>query len=170
MRDFAKALAGGDRRSIGRADAAVAAVTREPQCFGALWDCLKHPDPLVRMRAADALEKISRTEPSLFAAHKKELLGGALDDGTVEVRWNLIAIAPRLRLTAPEAKKFCAYLDKLLHTDPSRIVKVTALQAAFDLSRCHSAVCDAFHRMLDYARASSWPSLRVRARKLSDVS
>jgi hypothetical protein len=49
----------GDRRSIGKADEVVALVLRQPRHLPVLAAGLWHPDPLVRMRAADALEKVS---------------------------------------------------------------------------------------------------------------
>ena len=123
VRDFASALSGGDRRSIGRADKVVDAIRREPDRVEELWGCLTHDDPIVRMRAADALEKLSREAAAPFGAHKKALLDGSLDDGTAEMRWHLIAIAARLALTAVEAKRLCAYLDDRLRHDASRIVR-----------------------------------------------
>jgi len=62
MTKFQDLLAGSDRRSIGRANEAVTAVERDPARFEKLWDCLKNQDPIVRMRAADALEKITRKD------------------------------------------------------------------------------------------------------------
>jgi hypothetical protein len=56
-------LKGGDRRSIGRADQVVAAVRRDPSVFPALMSGLCHADELVRMRTADAAEKLTATNP-----------------------------------------------------------------------------------------------------------
>jgi hypothetical protein len=167
MRSFAEMLAGGDRRSIGRADEAVALVAAKPERFEELWACLPHRDGLVRMRAGDALEKLSRAEAAPFQAHKQELLGGGLDDGTAELRWHLIAIAARLTLSEREAGKFCVYLEERLHHDPSRIVRVSALQAGFDLASRHRSLAAAFRRMLGYASGCDVPALRARARKLA---
>lgn len=101
-------LAGGDRRSIGKAESVTAIVARSPRRFAELWACLGDPDSLVRMRAADAAEKVTRAAPELLADVKGELLDGALDDGTREVRWHLIAMTPRLPLTLAEAKALLA--------------------------------------------------------------
>ena len=166
VRDFASALSGGDRRSIGRSSEVVAAVRKAPSRFEELWACLTQDDPIVRMRAADALEKLGRENPTCFDGHKKALLGGALDDGTAEVRWHLIVIAARLTLTATEAKRLCAYLDDRLRHDASRIVRVMALQAAFDLCRRHPNLNESVQRMMDYARRCDAPALRARVRKL----
>jgi hypothetical protein len=167
MKSFSAVLQGGDRRSIGRSDAVIAAVKREPARFAELWDCLTDGDPLVRMRAADALEKLSRDDPSALATYKDVLLARTPDDGTAEVRWHLIAMTSRLSLDAREAKGVAAYLERCLRDDPSRIVKVAALQAAADLRSRHPELDDPFRDMLDWACSSPYPSVRARARKLA---
>ena len=68
-------LTGGDRRSIGRANQVAAAVLQSPETFPELIKGLWSEDSLVRMRAADAVEKISRQKPELLHPYKKELLG-----------------------------------------------------------------------------------------------
>jgi len=67
---LASLLTGGDRRSIGQADAVAARVAEQPALLAKLWDCLADADPVVRMRAADALEKISRATPAAFNRYK----------------------------------------------------------------------------------------------------
>ncbi len=168
MKGFVAALRGGDRRSIGRSDAAVAAVRRAPRRFVELWRCLSHADPLVRMRAADALEKLTRSDVAPLAPFKDALLSRAHDDGTAEVRWHLVAMSSRLPLDSGEASRLMAWLDRSLRDDPSRIVKVMALQAAAEVRSRHPATAAVFRRMLDAARASLWPSVRARARRLGN--
>jgi hypothetical protein len=102
-----------------------------------------------------------------FQAHKRKLLGGGLDDGSAKLRWHLIAIAARLTLTECEAEKLCGYLEGRLHHDTSRIVRVSALQAGFDLASRHRSLAAAFRRMLDYAGGCDVPALRARAEKLA---
>jgi len=68
---------------------------RFPELFGCLWD----EDPIVRMRAADAAEKITVTRPELLKPHKLELLGLLDEAEQIELRWHLALMAPRLALT-----------------------------------------------------------------------
>jgi hypothetical protein len=165
----AACLKGGDRRSIGRADEIAALIVREAGRFGELWGCLQNTDPLVRMRAADALEKISRVLPDAFEPYREALLTAKLDDGSAEVRWHLIAITSRLTLQASEAARFYAYLDQCLRRDASRIVKVAALQGAYDLSVKFPRFSAEFNEMLAFARSSPWPSVIARAARLVPV-
>jgi len=163
---FAVCLKGGERRSIGRADEVASLILREPGRLDGLWSCLRDVDPLVRMRAADALEKVSRVLPDLFEPYREALLATKLEDGSAEVRWHLIAIKSRLALHASDAARFYAYLDQCLRHDASRIVKVAALQAAYDLSVKFPQFNAELNEMLAFARSSPWPSVIARAARL----
>jgi hypothetical protein len=163
-------LEGGDRRSTGRAVEAAAAVLADEERAAELWALIADADPLVRMRAADALEKVSRSRPDVLAPHKQGLLGGRYDDGTIELRWHLLAMAARLPLTSTESEVLMLRLDAALREDRSRIVKVMALQAAADVAARHPETMGAFRTMLDYAARSSLPSLAARARKLMNLA
>ena len=52
-------LRGGDRRSIGNVDEVVTAVQKKPDLFKDLVGGLFDEDPVVRMRTADAMVKLS---------------------------------------------------------------------------------------------------------------
>src|SRR5580658_7705264 len=98
-------LAGGDRRSIGRADEVADLVGREPKVLPHLVECLWDTDALLRMRAADAMEKLSREQAVLLQRFKAPLLGLLAETTQQEVRWHLAAIVPRLRLTRSECRR-----------------------------------------------------------------
>ena len=56
-------LRGADRRSIGNVDEVIDAVQKRPDLFKDLVNGLFDRDPVVRMRAADAMEKLSSKNP-----------------------------------------------------------------------------------------------------------
>ena len=66
-------LMGGDRRSIGRVDEVLELVLGQPKRVGELAKLLWDSDAVVRMRAADALEKISRERPEWIENFKDEI-------------------------------------------------------------------------------------------------
>ena len=134
MESFSSLLQGGDRRSIGRADEAVESVRRAPRRFDELWACLAHGDPVVRMRAVDALEKITRFDAAPLACHKQALLANTFDDGTPEVRWHLIAMLRRVPLDAAEVAGTLKRLDRLLH-----VVSLSGKRVRVQASRSHPA-------------------------------
>jgi len=59
-------LQGGDRRSIGQVDQVVDNVLGSPSLFGELIGGLFVEDPVIRMRSADAVEKITLVKPDLL--------------------------------------------------------------------------------------------------------
>jgi hypothetical protein len=84
-------LKGGDRRSIDRADEVAATVSKNHALFPQLMQGWWSEDPLVRMRAADASEKITRKDPDLLRPYKKELLALMGKAEQQELRWHLAA-------------------------------------------------------------------------------
>ncbi len=74
----------------------VAPILGQPKRFPELLECLWCSDPVVRMRASDAAEKISVQRPELLRPFKAELLGLACEATQQEVRWHLALMIPRL--------------------------------------------------------------------------
>ena len=65
MHAILKKLQGGDRRSIGKVDEVVDQVLGSAALFEELINGLLVNDPVVRMRSADAVEKVTRVKPEL---------------------------------------------------------------------------------------------------------
>jgi FimV-like protein len=162
---FTDMLRGGDRRSIGKSNQIAKLVLSEPKRFAELVGCLWNEDPLVRMRAADAAEKVSATRPGLLSPHKRELLGLLAEAKQIELRWHLASMMPRLELTASERQRAAAALLQYLE-DRSSIVKTFALQALVDLGGQDSTLRETARQILEQALRTGTPAMKARARKL----
>jgi hypothetical protein len=158
-------LEGGDRRMIGRSEEVAAAVLRNPKLFGELVAGLWSENSLVRMRAADAAEKVTRSKPELLRRHKKELLGLLAEAEEQEVRWHLAAMVPRLELSARERQRAAFLLGRYLE-DHSSIVKTFALQGLADLAANDEEMRAKVVETLGEAARSGTPAMRARSRKL----
>jgi hypothetical protein len=158
-------LEGGDRRSIGRADQVAAMVSDDPRLFPKLIAGLWSADPLVRMRAADAAEKVTRERRELLYPYKKELLGLMTESQEQEMRWHLAAMVPRLTLNAKERKGVISSLSSYLE-DRSSIVKTFALQGLADLARDEPSFRSKMIDILRTATRSGTPAMKARSRKL----
>jgi hypothetical protein len=158
-------LEGGDRRSIGRADQVAAAVSKNQALFPALMRGWWSENPLVRMRAADATEKITRKNPHLLQSYRRELLGLMAESKEQELRWHLAAIAPRLRLSCEERRLVYSLLISYL-ADRSSIVKTCALQALADLATDDPNILDGVIEILRQSTRNGTPAMRARSRKL----
>ena len=158
-------LRGGDRRSIGRADQVAAIVAKSlklfPQLIAGLWS----PDPLIRMRAADAAEKVTRRRPELLTPFKKELLGLMTEATEQEMRWHLAAMVPRLPLNAAERELAISSLNTYLE-DRSSIVKTFALQGLAYLAQGDPTIQPTVVEILREATRNGTPAMKARSRKL----
>jgi hypothetical protein len=157
-------LRGGDRRSIGQSDEVAALVLRRPTQFAQLMQGLWHPDPLIRMRAADAAEKVSWHRPDLLQPFKAKLLR-ILDEATQqELRWHLAQIIPRLHLLKKERLR-TASVFRLYLSDPSSIVKTSAMQALADLANTDDNLMPEVKDMLKTLSTVGTAAMRARGRK-----
>jgi hypothetical protein len=158
-------LEGGDRRTIGQTDRVAAAVAKDPKLFPQLIAGLWSENPLVRMRAADAAEKVTRKQPALLRPFKKELLGLMAEATQQEMRWHLAAMVPRLPLTADERELAASLLNGYLE-DHSSIVKTFALQGLADLAQNDSSIRAKVIELLRASTRSGTPAMKARSRKL----
>ena len=162
---IAAVLKGGDRRSIGKSNQIAKLVLSEPERFSELFKCLWHEAPIVRMRAADAAEKVTVTRPELLQPHKQELLGLLAEAEQIELRWHLALMVPRLALSGPERRRASAALQHYLD-DRSSIVKTFALQGLADLARQDANLIEKVKSTLEESLRTGTPAMRARARKL----
>jgi len=101
MKNFEKTLSGGDLRSIGRGNSVVQKI-RTRDDFDQFFKLLSHKDRLVVMRAADAIEKITRENKEYLFKHKKNILDLYKIAKDKELKWHLALLIPRLNLTIKE--------------------------------------------------------------------
>lgn len=106
-------LTGGDRRSIGRSNEVVADVLADPSLFDLIFDAIASDDPLIAMRAADAVEKVTAAQPELLRPHKRRLLTELASIPQQEVRWHVAQMLPRLSLSARERRQAAGIVRRL---------------------------------------------------------
>ncbi len=140
-------------------------VLRQPGRFAELVECLWSEDPIVRMRAADAAEKVSAMKTDLLKPYKLALLGLPAEADQIELRWHLATMVPRLSLTGVERQRAAAALLRYLE-DRSSIVKTFALQGLVDLARKEPNLLVPATQALEQSLLSGKAAMRVRARKL----
>ncbi len=158
-------LAGGDRRSLGRSDEVVAMVSANPSLLPQLMEGLWSEDPVVRMRAADAIEKVTRDARELFQDFKAALLGLMAETTQKEVRWHLALMVPLLRLSARERDRAVSLLKGYL-ADDSSIVKTFALQGLADLARGCPELQAKIVEILREATRKGTAAMKARSRRL----
>jgi hypothetical protein len=158
-------LQGGDRRTIGRANRVAVMVSKDADLFPELIAGLWSADPLVRMRAADAAEKVTRKNREILLPYKKELLGLMAEARQQELRWHLAVMVPRLLLNPKERHLATSWLTRYLE-DRSSIVKTFALQGLADLAQDDPGIRPGVIETLREATRSGTPAMKARSRRL----
>ncbi|WP_245593399.1 ACT domain-containing protein [Azospirillum halopraeferens] len=166
MSDLAARLLRGDRRTVGDSPTVADDVAAEPALLPELVECLVHPDAGVRMRAADALERVTRTDPRAVDPFVDRLLDEAAVAEQAEVRWHLAQILPRLTLDEARRWRAAGLMTQWFERAESRIVRTSALQAMVDLADGYGPLRDVAAEMMRRALDSGVPSLAARARRI----
>ena len=159
-------LTGGDRRSIGQAGEVAAKTLGGALSTDGLVAALFDEDAVVRMRAADALEKVSACRPDLLVPHKAELLAYLPEVRQPEVRWHLAQMLPRLDLTAAERNGCVVPVLLGYLQDRSRIVQTSALQALTDLAALDPTLHPKVSGLVEKAAITGGAAVKSRARRL----
>jgi len=165
MHVLLKKLAGADRRSIGKSKEAVAAVMKDQNLFGILFDGLLDADPVLRMRCADAIEKITIEHPEYLRPYKKKLIQQVAKIEQQEVRWHVAQLFSRLKLTSKERRVVVEILRNYLN-DKSKIVKTFSMQALADIAEQEVELRNPIIKQLKKLTRTGSPAMKSRGEKL----
>ena len=163
--DIHKALSSGDRRSIGRANEVVSFVLGNEAALPDLVAALGNKNEVVRMRAADAIEKVSAIRPDLVTPFADDLLDAVAIWNQQEINWHAAQILPRLDLAPVQQNMAISALFGFL-AQKSRILRTFALTGLVEFTKRDPSLRDQVIPEVQRAAASGIPSLEVRARKL----
>jgi len=158
-------LKGGDRRSIGRADEVAAEVLAQPALFPFLMAGILNDDSLVRMRSADAVEKVTRVRPGWLRPYRAKLFALAEGSSEKEVRWNIVQILSRVKWRRGDQRRLMDLLIGFLQ-DGSSIVKTCSMQALADLAGRDETIREEVVRIIEGAMKTGTPAMKARARKI----
>jgi len=164
-----KLLSGGDLRSIGKSNSVVSKIKNKND-FDELFKCLFHKDRIVVMRAADAIEKITISNPSYLLQQKKKILELCSTAKDKELKWHLALMVPRV----PRFK----YADKARNNiwnllsqwttnkDESKIVRVNSLQGLYELSKQERELTQNLMLIFSELEKENIPSINARIKNI----
>lgn len=159
-------LTGGDLRSIGRSDEVVAELINNPALFGKVFKGMKSGNPLIRMRAADVIEKVAKVHPEYLMPYKIELINEVTKIDQQEVRWHVALMFTYLELTEAEKAVVLEILLSWLEKSKSRIVKVNCLEALVHIAGKDEKYRHKIAGILEEVIATGSPAMVARAKKL----
>lgn len=111
-------LEGGKSNSLGRAEEVVQTVLNDQSRLQELYDCLSEDDAWLRMRSADALEKICRVHPDWVEPYIEQLLRDYTEDLQPSIQWHMAQIFRQITLTPTQEQRIIAWLTIRLE-DPN---------------------------------------------------
>jgi HEAT repeat protein len=160
-----KKLKGNDRRSIGRSNEVVKEVLANPSLFGALLEGMLSQDPIIRMRAADAVEKITSKHPELLQPYKSKIIQQVSKIEQQEVRWHVAQLFSRLLLTHGERRGVVGILNNFMK-DKSKIVRTFSMQALADIAEKDAGLREPIIEQLEELTRTGSPAMKSRGKKL----
>lgn len=121
---FASMLAGGKPNSLGRTVEVVEAIFVDGGRLDELLDLYALDDEQVRLRASNALKRVTAARPDLVAAQADRLLSEVAAVDQVSARWTLAQVLPAIddRLTAKQRTRAKTVLKRNLDADDDWLV------------------------------------------------
>jgi len=165
MHVLLKTLCEGDRRSIGASNRVVSIVLAKPELIKVLFLGMEVENPLLRMRCADVIEKVTRQVPELLQPYKRRILGTLAKIEQKEVRWHVAPLLARLSLSFREESSAMALLLDYTN-DRSSIVKTMAMQALADIALRRPRRLAEITQHISELSTIGTPAMKARGRKL----
>jgi len=161
-------LEGDTLGSIGRSEEAAAEVLANPLLFKHLIRGMQSTDPILRMRASDAAEKVTRHNPILLAPHRRKILTSIARINQQEVRWHTAQMMLRVEWNSKERAALITILEEYLR-DRSSIVRTSAMQALADLAMQDRKLRGGIVKKLKELTATGTPAMKARGKKLLET-
>ncbi len=163
--DIIERLRGGDLRSIGKANEIVQEVKNNPVLFDTVFNGLSNDEPVVRMRAADVIEKVTRDKPELLTDYTSKVISILKVADQQEVCWHMAQIAPRLNYTSLEENRIIEILKAyLMHK--SKIVRVSAMESLAVIAENNNDIMSEVIDIIKVQIQDGGPAVQSRGRKL----
>lgn len=113
---FRSKLREGKINSLGRVNEVIEDVLLDKSRLDELYDCLFEDDAWLRMRAADAFEKICRQHPEWIETYVDKMQQDLFSSMQPSIQWHLAQIHEQVHLTAPQRQRVISWLENLLST------------------------------------------------------
>lgn len=165
MDKIEKLLNFGDLRSAGKSEEVIKLVLNNPDMFDSVVNSIFSDKPATRMRASDAVEKLTIEHPEWLKPYKKLFFSNIAEINQKEVRWHVAQILPRFNLTSREREKVFNLMLNYLE-DKSQIVKTFAMQALTDIAMQDKSYVKRVRPIVLNLMRNGAPSQQSRGKKL----
>lgn len=165
MDKIEKLLSIGDLRTAGKSEEVIKLVLANPKLFDNVVNSILSDNPGTRMRAIDAVEKISIDHPEWLKPYKNLFLTKIVEIDQKEVKWHVAQILPRFTLTQIERENVFNLMLRYLD-DKSQIVITFAMQALADIAMQDTSYIDNVRRIVQNLMENGAPSQKSRGKIL----
>lgn len=164
MNKYKHLLSGGDLRSVGNVNALISTIHSQQE-FDLLFELAYDNDRVVKMRAMDAIEKITKPSAGYLQSHKQQILKLIKDNTAKEYKWHLALLLPRLNLNKKELASVWDTLTQWVNDKTnSKIVRVNSIQGLYDLCIKAPHLMDDFNLIIQQVEIENIPSINARIR------
>jgi hypothetical protein len=166
MSKILQKLRGEDLRSIGKADEVVQDILNDPSLFQEVFEGMLNKDPVIRMRSADAIEKVSAKRPEYLRPFKSKLINQISKIEQQEVRWHTAQMFSYIETSKIERNKIIKILLSYIETDESKIVKTFSMQTLADFAEKDEQIKPRMINLIKGMIKSGSPAIVSRGKKL----
>jgi hypothetical protein len=163
---FLAMLTGGSRRTLAGVEDVLAELRVEPARVDELVGCCSATDPVVRMRAADALEKFARERPDVVAPLVDRLDAELSTSTQASIQWHLAQLWGQLPLTPAQHRRAADWLLRTLDEADDWIVLANSMSALAALAEADPSLREPLRERLQRHSRSRLTSVAKRAGKL----
>lgn len=160
---------GGKTNSLGNVPFVIKEVIHNKHRMNELYSCLFDEDTWVRMRAADALEKICREHPDWLMPFIEKIQKELSSSSQPSIQWHIAQIYRQVSLTDTQRIFAISWLEQLLnsvHVD--WIVSANAMDTLVNFLDSGYYSCDTLKKLLAVQQNHPSKSVRRRAQKILD--
>jgi len=166
MSKILQKLRGDDLRSIGKADEVVQNILNDPSLFEEVFEGMLNKDPVIRMRSANAIEKVSVKHPEYLQPFKSKLINHVSKIEQQEVRWHVAQMFSYIKINKTERDKIIKILLSYIETDESKIVKTFSMQTLADLAEKDGQIKPKIINLIKGMIKNGSPAIISRGKKL----
>ncbi len=166
MSDILQKLKGWDLRSIGKADEVVQDILNKPTLFIKVFKGITDNDPLIRMRSADVIEKVSARHPDYLQPFKEKMINEVSKIEQQEVRWHLAQMFSYIKLNKKERDAVIKILLFYIENDKSKIVNTFSIQTLADFAERDISIRPQVIKIIEKIMMKGSPAMVSRGRKL----
>lgn len=166
MSKMLQKLRGDDLRSIGKTDEVVQDILNDPSLFKEVFEGMLNKDPVIRMRSADAIEKVSVKHPEYLQPFKSKLINHVSKIEQQEVRWHVAQMFSYIETSKIERNKIIKILLSYIVTDESKIVKTFSMQTLADFAEKDEQIKPRMINLIKGMIKNGSPAIISRGKKL----